>query len=129
MAPSPSSKPSLLNSRAGLVTELEKPVMGTRVPAPANLASLGYSPRPVNKAEKDQGHRSQGGSLLLGQKQQVQVGECLAQYTDQPAHQKGGGNGAAALGGGNGFLNHGVVFLRGEFHGGFLLWGISLPDL
>ena len=45
----PGIKPSLLNSIAGAVTALEKPVIGTRVPAPANLASLSYSPSAVNR--------------------------------------------------------------------------------
>ena len=34
----PRTKPSVLNSMAGEAMELAKPVMGTRVPAPANLA-------------------------------------------------------------------------------------------
>ena len=35
----PVTSPSVRNSTAGEATALEKPVMGTRVPAPPNLAS------------------------------------------------------------------------------------------
>ena len=49
-APVPSTRPSVLNSMAALTTALAKPVMGTRVPAPAFAASfrrfLRYRHRP-----------------------------------------------------------------------------------
>ena len=48
MAPVPVTKPSLLNSRAGDTIALEKPVMGTKVPAPARLAMVSNTPRPVS---------------------------------------------------------------------------------
>lgn len=41
-APIPNTCPSLLNSIAGAVIELENPVIGTIVPAPACLAILPY---------------------------------------------------------------------------------------
>ena len=50
MAAVPVMNPSLLNSRAGDTMALAKPVMGTRVPAPARLASLSNHPRPVSTA-------------------------------------------------------------------------------
>ena len=49
-APSPATMPSLTNSIAGDTTEFEKPVIGTRVPAPACLAILSNKPRPVSSA-------------------------------------------------------------------------------
>ena len=49
-APTPITKPSVLNSRAGDTTELAKPVIGTIVPAPACLAILSKTPIPVRIA-------------------------------------------------------------------------------
>ena len=39
--PTPKTCPSFLNSMAGAATELAKPVMGTREPAPAHFVMLG----------------------------------------------------------------------------------------
>ena len=39
-APSPVTKPSVLNSMAGETTEFAKPVIGIKEPAPANLPIL-----------------------------------------------------------------------------------------
>ena len=50
LAPTPRISPSLLASMAGDTTALAKPVMGTRVPAPANLAMRSKTPRPVRMA-------------------------------------------------------------------------------
>ena len=47
LAPKPVTRPSLLNSMAGEATALAKPVMGTSVPAPACLAMLSYTLKPV----------------------------------------------------------------------------------
>ena len=52
-APKPRIRPSLLNSSAGEDTALEKPVMGTRHPAPPYLAILSYIPNPVKSAAKN----------------------------------------------------------------------------
>ena len=52
-APTPSTIPSGLASRAGETTELAKPVIGTIVPAPANFASFGYISSPVSSAPKN----------------------------------------------------------------------------
>ena len=43
MALSPNTWPSLLNSIAGETIELENPVIGTSVPAPAIFAILSYT--------------------------------------------------------------------------------------
>lgn len=51
-APTPRMKPSVLNSMAGAETALEKPVIGTSVPAPANFAMSSYTLKPVNNAAK-----------------------------------------------------------------------------
>ncbi len=51
LAATPKTNPSLLNSSAGDTTALAKPVIGTRVPAPACLAILSKTPRPVRIAE------------------------------------------------------------------------------
>ena len=53
LAPRPSIQPSVLNSRAGAATELAKPVIGTRVPAPACFASFSYQPSAVKNAERN----------------------------------------------------------------------------
>lgn len=50
LAPMPNTCPSALNSIAGDTIELEKPVMGTNVPAPANLAIFEKSPSDVKIA-------------------------------------------------------------------------------
>ena len=47
LAPTPKINPSLLLSIAALVTAFEKPVTGTKVPAPANLAILSKKPKAV----------------------------------------------------------------------------------
>ena len=47
LTPKPRINPSFLNSIAGAVTELEKPVIGTIEPAPANFPILLYNPKPV----------------------------------------------------------------------------------
>ena len=47
-APTPRITPSLRESMASLVTAFEKPVTGTRVPAPACLAMLSKTPKPVS---------------------------------------------------------------------------------
>ena len=47
-AATPNTKPSFLNSIAGETTALEKPVIGTTVPAPPKSASLLYVPVPVS---------------------------------------------------------------------------------
>ena len=47
LAPRPKMKPSLLNSMAAEATALANPVMGTRVPAPANLAIRSNTPMAV----------------------------------------------------------------------------------
>ena len=47
-APTPSTKPSLLNSIAGEVMAFEKPVIGTNVPAPATFAILSNTLKPVS---------------------------------------------------------------------------------
>ena len=52
-APTPSTNPSGFDSIAGETTEFANPVIGTIVPAPANLASLGYRFKPVNSAPKN----------------------------------------------------------------------------
>lgn len=44
LEPTPSINPSLFESMATLVTEFEKPVTGTRVPPPENLAILSKTP-------------------------------------------------------------------------------------
>ena len=49
LPPNPAMNPSLLNSMAAETTAFAKPVMGTRVPAPAFVASLSYTPKPVNR--------------------------------------------------------------------------------
>ena len=46
-APVPVTQPSALNSTAALTTELAKPVIGTRVPAPARVANFWYQPATV----------------------------------------------------------------------------------
>ena len=46
--PTPSTYPSLTESRASEVTAFEKPVIGTRVPAPAHFAILSKSPIALN---------------------------------------------------------------------------------
>ena len=51
-APAPVTQPSDLNSMAALATELEKPVMGTSVPAPAWAASFWYQPGRVAAAAR-----------------------------------------------------------------------------
>ena len=51
-APTPETSPSLRNSMAGETTALAKPVMGTRVPAPALAASFWYQPIAVVKADR-----------------------------------------------------------------------------
>ena len=45
--PTPRINPSLLDSIAGDTTEFAKPVIGTRVPAPACFAAFSYIPVPV----------------------------------------------------------------------------------
>ena len=50
LAAIPSTSPSLLNSMAGETMEFANPVMGTKVPAPACLAMLSYTFRPVRTA-------------------------------------------------------------------------------
>ena len=51
-APIPNICPSDLNSMAGETIAFEKPVMGTSVPAPANLAIFAKSPRAVSSAAR-----------------------------------------------------------------------------
>ena len=51
-APTPGIKPSLLNSIAGDATAFEKPVIGTRVPAPPIFAILSYQPKAVKRAPR-----------------------------------------------------------------------------
>ena len=46
--PTPSMGPSDLASIAHELMAFEKPVIGTRVPAPACFASFSYQPRPVH---------------------------------------------------------------------------------
>ena len=46
--PTPSIKPSDLASIAHELMAFEKPVIGTRVPAPACFASFSYQPGPVH---------------------------------------------------------------------------------
>ena len=50
-APVPVTQPSALNSTAALTTELAKPVIGTRVPAPARVANFWYQPATVATAD------------------------------------------------------------------------------
>lgn len=52
LAPIPITCPSLLNSIAGATMELENPVIGTSVPAPAYFAILSYTLMAVKKAAK-----------------------------------------------------------------------------
>ena len=47
--PMPNTCPSTLYSSMGATTELAKPVIGTRVPAPANLVIFGKMFRPVSR--------------------------------------------------------------------------------
>ena len=47
LAPIPVTKPSALLSIAGDATEFANPVIGTKVPAPANLAILSNTPKAV----------------------------------------------------------------------------------
>ena len=47
LEPTPSTKPSLLESIATLVTEFEKPVTGTKVPPPECRAILSKTPKDV----------------------------------------------------------------------------------
>ena len=61
LAAVPVMSPSLLNSSAGETIAFAKPVMGTSVPAPARLATLSNSPRPVSSAAA----RTSGPCLLL----------------------------------------------------------------
>lgn len=49
----PNIMPSFLNSKAGLVIEFEKPVIGTIVPAPAKAPNLSKTPIPVKKDAKN----------------------------------------------------------------------------
>lgn len=49
-APMPNTCPSVLNSIAGDTMEFANPVIGTSVPAPANLAILAKSPSEVKTA-------------------------------------------------------------------------------
>ena len=49
-APTPSTNPSVLHSKAGDTTEFAKPVIGTSVPAPACFAIFSYKPNPVRTA-------------------------------------------------------------------------------
>lgn len=51
-APTPKINPSVLNSTAGAAMALAKPVIGTRVPAPACFAILSYRLRPVSSADR-----------------------------------------------------------------------------
>ena len=43
----------VLNSKAGATTEFANPVIGTKVPAPANFAILWKIPKPVKIAVKN----------------------------------------------------------------------------
>ena len=52
LAPTPRTYPSERESIAGDATALAKPVMGSRVPAPARLAILSYTPMPVRITDK-----------------------------------------------------------------------------
>ena len=51
-APTPRTNPSFFPSIAWLVTAFEKPVIGTRVPAPACLAILSKTPSAVRSEAK-----------------------------------------------------------------------------
>ena len=53
LAAMPVIRPSLLKSMAGETTALEKPVMGTRGPAPPKRASLLERFRPVSSADRN----------------------------------------------------------------------------
>lgn len=53
LAPTPKIKPSFLNSIAGETIEFAKPVIGTKLPAPAKAANLSYIPIPVRNAPRN----------------------------------------------------------------------------
>ena len=64
-APTPKTKPSERASRASEVIEFAKPVIGTRVPAPANFAILSKSPKAVrSEARKIKEMLTQGKAVL-----------------------------------------------------------------
>ncbi len=89
----PVIRPSARKSMAGDTTALAKPVMGTRVPAPPNRASLLYRFSPVNRADRNtrlmevaEAASSRGSSTS----QPVWIK--LAHHADSPADAEGQGH-------------------------------------
>ena len=88
-APTPRMKPSVLNSTAGAAMALAKPVMGTKVPAPANLAILSYRLNPVSSAEMATNVTEQAVPAVSLLRTLIPVQKELSHAADQSADQKG----------------------------------------
>ena len=99
----PVTKPSVLKSMAGETTALAKPVMGTRVPAPArrgmasDTAEAGQLVVKIQACQQGgEKHQSNGGGgcriLPMQARGGIGVQNKLAQHTDESANEKGQGH-------------------------------------